>query len=329
MDRNSCNPPRYDSASRAGHYESWFQRANHPTRPLAFWIRYTIFSPKGRPQDAVGELWAIWFDGERGRHLALKRELPIAACRFAPQGLHLNIGEALLRDDTLQGAIDAGTRGSLRWALDYADGQPPLLLLPEPLYAGGFPKAKVLVGTPNAVYRGTLWVDGQRVEIDAWQGSQNHNWGSRHTDHYAWGQVAGFDEAPEAFLECSTARLKLGPLWTPPLSVAVLRLDGQEYRFDSLARSWRARARFELGHWTLQHRAPGLALTVEMRAPHEDFVGLAYANPPGGIKTCLNSKLADCRVTLTRDDAVVRELHCHRRAAFEILGDDALLPHSC
>ena len=32
-----------------GHYESFFQRANHPTRPLAFWIRYTLFSPHAHP----------------------------------------------------------------------------------------------------------------------------------------------------------------------------------------------------------------------------------------------------------------------------------------
>jgi hypothetical protein len=49
-----------------------------------------------------------------------------------------------------------------------------------------------------------------------WVGSQNHNWGSKHTDRYSWGQVAGFDAHPESFLEVATARLKLGPLWTPP-----------------------------------------------------------------------------------------------------------------
>ena len=36
-----------------GHYESFFMRANHPARPLAFWIRYTIFSPKNRPENAL------------------------------------------------------------------------------------------------------------------------------------------------------------------------------------------------------------------------------------------------------------------------------------
>ena len=63
-EREDWNSSRFQPADAGGHYESWFQRANHPSRPQAFWIRYTIFSPKGRPQDAVGELWAVYFDGE-------------------------------------------------------------------------------------------------------------------------------------------------------------------------------------------------------------------------------------------------------------------------
>ena len=60
-----------------------------------------------------------------------------------------------------------------------------------------------------ARFSGSLTVDGEKVDIAGWIGSQNHNWGSRHTDRYAWGQVAGFDEQPDAFLECSTARLRM------------------------------------------------------------------------------------------------------------------------
>jgi len=61
--REQANWARYQPGQAAGHYESFFQRANHPTRPMAFWIRYTIFSPQNHPENAVGELWAIYFDG--------------------------------------------------------------------------------------------------------------------------------------------------------------------------------------------------------------------------------------------------------------------------
>src|SRR5690349_20568832 len=73
----------YQPGQRQGHYESFYLRANHPGRPLAFWLRYTIFSPDGRPDAAVGELWAIAFDGERHRHAVGRAELPIASCDFA------------------------------------------------------------------------------------------------------------------------------------------------------------------------------------------------------------------------------------------------------
>ncbi len=46
-DPDVLNHAQYDGRKPGGHYESFYQRANHPTRPLAFWIRYTVFVPGG------------------------------------------------------------------------------------------------------------------------------------------------------------------------------------------------------------------------------------------------------------------------------------------
>ncbi len=77
------------------------------------------------------------------------------------------------------------------------------------------PKAKSFICNPNTVFNGEIVItnEGKQVKHDIanWQGSENHNWGSKHTDEYAWGQVAGFDNNEEAFLECITARIKIGP----------------------------------------------------------------------------------------------------------------------
>ena len=56
-----------------------------------------------------------------------------------------------------------------------------------------------------------MTVNGDALEIDDWVGSQNHNWGVRHTDRYAWGQVCGFDNAQTSFLEVASAQLKMVP----------------------------------------------------------------------------------------------------------------------
>lgn len=320
--RAAWNRCRFDPASKAGHYESYFQRANHPTRPLAWWIRYTIFSPEGRPEDAIGELWAIWFDGERGRITTVKSAVPFERCRFDATCLDVQIGEARLNDARLSGAAESKGH-AIGWELEYEGAAPPLLLLPERLYEGGFPKAKALVGTPGAVFRGTLSVDGEAHAIDGWVGSQNHNWGQRHTDRYAWGQVAGFDGVPDSFLECSTAQIKLGPLWSPRFTLVVLRVAGEEYAFNSLLRAARAEGRFSYFEWALRTREGDVEIEAQLTAPRESFVGLTYANPPGGSKTCLNSKLARARVVLRRAGRPELHLHSAHRAAFEILTDDA------
>lgn len=316
------NGSRFRREDPGGFYESYFQRANHPNRPLAFWIRYTAFSPRGRPDQACGELWAIYFDGETNRIGAVKEAVPISDCDFSRTQLEVRIGGATLTDRGLHGRA-ASQSHVFQWTLHYAGHEPPLLLLPEPLYKRGFPKAKALVGTPNAVYTGTLTVDGATIPIDGWKGSQNHNWGSRHTDHYAWGQVAGFDNAPDAFLECSTAQIKLGPVWSPPLTLVVLRDEGQEIAFNSLLQAVRASGSFEFFAWTIDTRNPQAHLSGRIHAPASAFVGLSYQNPPGGEKTCLNTKLASAEITVQRPGRPSRTLVTRHRAAFEILTDRA------
>jgi hypothetical protein len=317
--RDFWNGARYEPGD-AGHYESWFQRANDPGGRRAFWIRYTIFSPRGRPADAVGELWAIGFDRDGPRIVAVKQVHPIAACAFARDRLDVAIDTARLDDGALRG--QASSRGhTIAWDLRYTGGQPPLLLLPERLYAAPLPRAKALVGLPLARFAGTLTVDGASLAVDDWVGSQNHNWGAKHTDRYAWGQVAGFDEAPDAFLECSTAQLKLGPLWSPRMSPVMLRLDGETLAWNGLVRAIRAHGRYVPYDWRIETSGPAGELTVAISATAADFVALRYDNPPGGAKICLNSKIARCELTLRRRGAttVLRS----SRAAFEILGDVA------
>ena len=90
--RRRWNASRYDPASPSAHFESYFQRANHPERPLAFWLRYTIYAPPAQPAAAQGELWAIWFDGERDRVVHEYAAFPMSACSFSRQQLAVRVG---------------------------------------------------------------------------------------------------------------------------------------------------------------------------------------------------------------------------------------------
>jgi hypothetical protein len=317
MDRAACNGFRYEGGAK-GHYESYFQRANHPERPLAFWIRYTFFAPDGRPRDAVGELWAIYFDGESRDIVAVKEVHPLSQFSALRNRLSVRVDDAVLDERALEGAASC-LGHSIAWDLAYTAPEPPMLLLPESLYRGPFPKARALVGAPLARFRGKLVVDGREIAIDDWLGSQNHNWGERHTDEYAWGQVAGFDGAPSTFLELSTARVKVGPVRLPWMTVIALRHEGRELRWSSIWRAVRARGRYEFFRWAFSSDGDDGRIEGRIDAPPDAFVGLPYDNPPGGRKTCLNSKIARCQLTVTPRKGSPIHLATKHRAAFEIL----------
>ncbi|MCG8312478.1 MAG: hypothetical protein MI976_04630 [Pseudomonadales bacterium] len=321
--RREVNACRYDDRSNKGHYESYFLRANHPEKPYGFWIRYTLFSPKGRPQDAIGELWVIYFDGEIHQVTAVKEELPFNDCSFSNEYLSVRIGDrATLKSGEAKGTAKLA-ENQISWDLKYCIGEKPLLLLPEPLYETALPKAKALVGNPNVLYSGTFMVNGETIHIDNWQGSENHNWGEKHTDRYAWGQVAGFDNEPDSFLEVGTARLKIGPLWTPWMTTMVIRFDGREIKLNELWRAVLAKASFNYFNWHIETAAGDISVVCDIYAPRYHFVGLNYYNPPGGSNTCLNSKIAGCRLLIQERGMPDRVLETHNRAAFEILTDDS------
>lgn len=315
------NHARYH-AQAAGHYESFFLRANHPIRPLAFWIRYTIFSPRDAPGNAVGELWAVFFDGESNRHVVVKQEYLLADCLFDSSAFRVRVGTATLGPGRLQGAVES--RGqALAWDLAFEGDAAPILLLPFKLYEGGFPAAKSLVSLPLARFSGGLSVNGEAIDVAGWVGSQNHNWGSRHTDLYAWGQVAGFDTHPESFLEVATAKLRIGPLWTPSLTPLVLRHGRREYALTGLVQGLRARGSFGYFNWEFKSETDAVEIEGVISAPREAFVGLEYRNPPGGVKHCLNSKIAACRLRFRDKRTGSTEiLETKSRAAFEILTSD-------
>lgn len=318
-DRWLLNRTVYQPGQQAGHYESFYQRANHPDRPLAFWIRYTIFAPAGDPGAAIGELWAIAFDGETGQHAVAKREFPIADCRFSRDEFAVRVGSAELGPGSLTGGA-----GELSWDLRYAGDESPVLLLPAKMYAGGFPKAKSLVTLPLARFDGSFAVGDRQIEVDGWTGSQNHNWGSQHTHRYAFGQVAGFDDAPETFLEVATAKARIaGPLVTPWVTTLVLRHGGREYSLVSMRRALRAKARYGYFHWDFATGDDTVHIAGRISAARDAFVGLRYGNPPGGDKYCLNTKIGTAQLTVRhRETGRVEVLHAQDRALFEILTDD-------
>lgn len=312
---------RFRPGQRAGHYESVFVRANHPTRPLAFWLRYTMFQPEGAPERAVGALWAIAFDGETGRHTAVRSEYPLADCAYGPEHAILRIGSAQFARGAATGTAGSGGQ-TLSWDLRWQSQSAPLPLLPAWLYDQPLPKAKSVVTQPLTWFAGQLVVADQTWLIANWPGSVNHNWGQRHTDEYVYGQVVGFAESPDTVLDCAAARIKLGPFWSPRLTLAALRHRGNTYLLNEIFQSIRNQSEFSAGQtldWAITANHRDLRLRATFTAPRAAFVGLTYQNPPGGVKHCLNSKLAAVTLDLNFADGRRERLTSRSGGLFEIV----------
>ncbi len=324
-DPDVLNFAQYDGEKRGGHYESFYQRANHPTRPLAFWIRYTVFVPKGRPESAIGELWFVFFDGgESGDHAVMKEEVPIDRCSFSTTSFDVRIGDSVLTPGKLVGG---GTYENVRfgWDLSYTSTHDPIFLQSRRAYSLKFPKAKSLIAHPLAVFNGVVNVGDREIPVADWVGSQNHNWGgSAHTDKYAFAQVAGFDDDPTAFLEIATAKVKVGPVHTPWATMLVLRAHGREYDMSSLIRAVRNRGEYSFFRWEFTAENDRARITGRIAAPGgEAFVGLIYYNPSGGVKHCINTKIGSCSLEVhDKSDGTTFHLAASNRTLFEILTDE-------
>ncbi|KAA0080821.1 hypothetical protein CIW52_24015 [Mycolicibacterium sp. P9-64] len=302
------------------YYESRFVRANHPDRPLALWLRETLLLPTvGAP---VADVWVMVFDPEGAGNRALKVGYPIGSSdyRYEAGGgaWTARIGDTTIDDESAQGAITGDGR-SAAWDLRIAPGGgPPVKLLTERGYRAPFPTAKTMVRHPLATFDGPVDLDGHRVHLQHWTGSVNHNWGRRHTPAYAFGQVCGFDGAPESSLEIVTAHAAVGPISLPAATLFVLRHGGREFAVRSILGTRHTHGRYAPFAWTFGGRVGDVTLAGEITAEPTDVIGLTYFDTGGATKYCYNSALATCRIRLS-GKGLSDELVASRRAMFEIL----------
>jgi hypothetical protein len=303
----------------APYYESRYIRANHPELAQALWLRETLLLPTDG--DPVADVWVMVFDPDGAGNHALKEPYPIDAADYSYDTWTARIGAATIDDRSAQGVV-TGRNRSARWDLRITGGaEEPVKLLTERAYKARFPTAKTTVRHPLAQFDGRLELDDVRVAVDGWIGSVNHNWGTRHTPAYAFGQVCGFDNAPDSSLEIVTARARVGPFMTPGVTLLVFRHDGQEFAVRSIIGSMQTHGRYRPFSWAFGGRVGEQMIEGEIVAEPSDVIGLTYTDTDGRSKYCYNSAIATCRIQVAGKAFERAELVATRRAMFEILTD--------
>jgi hypothetical protein len=311
------NAVRHDAASRAGHVESYFIKANSPDGKRALWLKATIFATHARPSHAVAEAWAVYFERD-GQHVAVKRSMPYAEAAFSRDGLKIAIGEHLkIEPEAVRGAIEYGGH-EVSFALRAQGDEPPIVMFPSSaMYAGRFPRQKLVTPRPDLTFDGSLTVDGKPVLIEGWRGMQGHNWGLGHAEFYAWGHCNLWEREEALIVEATTARLKVGPLQTPMITLVCVRHGGRSYDLNGAWSMARNRGEVDGRRWHFEAQDRGVRVEGDVSGQASDFVGLYYPNPDGRMTYCLNTKLAMARVRLEVPGQKPKDWIA-RAAAFEI-----------
>ncbi|MDY0002529.1 MAG: hypothetical protein RBU30_14635, partial [Polyangia bacterium] len=212
--------------------ESFFLKANDPASDRAFWLKFTILAPVGG-REAVGEVWAILFDGHKEQRAA-KETFPVEALALGPGGVGITLGECEFGPGRSRGRLRGKDGTVFRWDLRFDGERAPLKPFPYAwMYTAPFPKSKSLTPTSDTRFEGFVEAGELRFEVASWPGMQGHNWGKSHAERYAWAHCNVFADpdgrAVDAVFEGFSARIRLGPVVTPFLTACLLTHGGRTY----------------------------------------------------------------------------------------------------
>ncbi len=309
MEPAEARYPAVDLA--AGHYESWYLKAADAHSRRALWIRYTVHKRPG--ETPVGSLWVTLFD-EDGPHAA-KVTLPTEQLSSG-RADHVRVGESRIGADGATGVIpELGAA----WQLSFTGDAPPFPYLPRPwMYTAKVPRTKALSLRPAIRIGGEVTVAGRSVTLDGWPGMVGHNWGAEHAERWIWTHGTAFEEQPDAWLDITLGRLKLGPWTTPWVANGCLSLDGVRHRLGGIERTRATHVQEAPERATFTLPGKDVVVRGEVSAPREDVVGWVYSDPAGPQHHTAHCAIADMALTVMRPDQPPRTLSVKGGATYEL-----------
>ena len=300
-------------ATAAGHYESFYLKASHPTDPVSLWVRYTVHK---RPGEAPrGSLWFTLFDARAEAPWAVK----VTTDEVGAGDDHLiHVGAARFEPGRVTGSASSDGR-TASWSLFFDSSEEPFRHLPRDfMYRAALPRTKLLSPYPDARFSGHVEVGGQSFDLDGWRGMVGHNWGAQHAERWIWMHGAGFDGHDDAWFDAALGRIKIGSRTTPWVANGVLSLDGVRHRLGGLGGIRRTEVSESPTACTFT--LPGKDMTVQghVTADRDDFVGWVYADPDGSEHNTVNCSISDLTLTVSRRGKPPLTLSTAGSAAYEL-----------
>jgi hypothetical protein len=299
----------------AGHYESFYIKATHPSGGRGIWIRHTVHKRPG--DDPTAAVWFVLFDAEASGPRATKASF-CADQLSAPQGAYIQVDGATLEPNRATGRIDTDEL-TASWELEFEDPGEPFHHLPyERLYDASLPRTKFLTPYPTARFNGTVTVGGEPIEVAGWPGMIGHNWGAEHAERWVWIQGANLGGEQGSYVDLAAGRIKIGPLTTPWVANGMLRIDGVEHRLGGFDRVFKTKLDEEPTSCRFQISGKDLKLTGRVSSEPRNFVAWVYADPKGPEHNTLNCSISDLALEITERGREPRRLELAGAAAYEV-----------
>jgi hypothetical protein len=299
-----------DVPADAGHYESFYLRAAHPSEPLGIWIRYTVHKrPNAEPK---GSLWFTLFDGNAGGPFAVKVTQPNP---HVPTGDFIEIAGATFGPNTV-----LGRAGDASWELRYSGDSEPLFHLPRDwMYTAGFPKTKTLSPLPAALYRGNVRIGDRTIELDGWPGMVGHNWGAEHAERWVWMHGIGFEGKDEhTWIDAAVGRVKVGPLKTPWMGNGGISIDGERYRLGGIEKTRGIKVNEKPSRCDFQIPGNKIVVRGTVHSDRKNFVGWVYSDPSGPEHNTVNCSISTMELTVSREGQPDIVLATRSGASYEL-----------
>lgn len=326
--KNEKNQAFFDNRRRHQEqplHESWFVKANSLNSAKALWLKMTLCD-RGMGSVAASA-WCSVFDGDNNLAWASREQLPLWQSRFEDGALELEGCRMLL--DPEKGAARGhlrDSRGEARWDIAWQRIEGPLgdaLSLPNRrLVDSPLLKSQLLTPAPALIFSGFVEFNGERWQIDNWQGMQGHNWSQAAPVQYVWGTSQFVDEQGQivGLVEALAGRIRVAGLRSPDLALMLIRHRDKIYHFDNIAALWRRKTKVTFPEWSMSMRSKKAKATLHMRADPKRMVCLGYEYPgKPDLAYCLNSKLAEVELRVEPTDAEPFMLHSAHGGALEFL----------
>ena len=321
----------WNPESGRDHVESLFVKLNVPDSGEAFWVQFgarTLRPGAGAPH---GHVMAVRFSSrDPARRAAVKRRFARDEVIAAAGHLDVTMGDNHLSREGTRGRLDDGDT-VIAWDLRFSTPRSSLRHLPWPLlYRTPLPKTKATSPALDMDVAGWFEVNGERSEVADVPGMQGHNWGTEHAYRWLWCHsnhlVGEGPEAAGAVFEGLSAKLAIGPVKTPWISLLHLRYGDERFAIDTIRRPLAIRSDAQGLRWTFTGTSGRTRLEGVAEAPAERFVGVNYILPDGRRIPCLNATGGGLELRLFRRERgtwrLADILRAEDTAALELGGGD-------